>query len=176
MSSDLVLLSCASFFLKSKILACFETRIPKRIGSPCLFTRTNFTSLSSFAGRGSDRYMKGSKVMLTRWHSGQTRVDLYCPWNKSTMSELFLFRWFVQDSIATHLSSFPLDSLTSTYGFGSGTLLRSSWSASRRKARNSWESCIWYPENWVANFSALSRKDKNQEGTYYLKFSWSHLD
>jgi hypothetical protein len=30
-------------------------------------------------GNGSDKYMNGSKVTEILLHSGQTKVDLYCP-------------------------------------------------------------------------------------------------
>lgn len=38
--------------------------------------------------RGRERYMKGSKVTETLSHTGQTKVDLYCPCEFVTQPQL----------------------------------------------------------------------------------------
>ena len=38
-------------------------------------------------GRGTERVMKGSKVMLTLSHLGQTRVDFSWPWERGRRRE-----------------------------------------------------------------------------------------
>ena len=38
-----------------------------------------FSFRYSSGGNGSDKYMNGSKVTEILLHSGQTKVDLYCP-------------------------------------------------------------------------------------------------
>mmetsp|Transcript_54043 Transcript_54043/g.171490 ORF Transcript_54043/g.171490 Transcript_54043/m.171490 type:complete len:269 (+) Transcript_54043:473-1279(+) len=101
--------------------------------------------------------MKGSKVIDFLPHSGHTRVDLYCPWNLSTMTLSLRALWLHHASSATSSSGRLSSSLTSMYGLFC-TRLRSSWSPSRRKARSSWESCWLYPTNCGAKRPTLCLK------------------
>lgn len=65
-------------------------------------------------------------------------------WN-TLYGKILLTSW------ATLTSERPSLSLSSTYGL-SCTRFKSSWSPSRRKASNSWESCCWDPLNRGAYF------------------------
>ena len=56
----------------------------------------------------------GSKVIDIFEHLLQTRVDLYCPWNRSTMTLSFLIRCLVQASRLAISSGLPSESVIST--------------------------------------------------------------
>lgn len=68
----------------------------------------------SLFGMGIDTILKGSNVIDIFSQSGHTNVDLNCPWNKSTIIELFLFLWASQLSAATTLSGLSLLSMAGT--------------------------------------------------------------
>uniref|UniRef100_A0A0A9GV24 Uncharacterized protein n=1 Tax=Arundo donax TaxID=35708 RepID=A0A0A9GV24_ARUDO len=91
-------------------------------------------------GRGKDKYINGSNVTETFLQMGQTNVDLYWPWQISTMIESFRAKWLPQYSSATSSSGRPSESFASEYGLHF-TRFKSSWSPSNRKARSSCESC-----------------------------------
>lgn len=46
---------------------------------PSVLTTVKVIARIVVDGRGSDKYMNGSKVVETFLQTGQTSVDLYCP-------------------------------------------------------------------------------------------------
>lgn len=73
--------------------------------------------LSSFIGKGRDRYIKGSKVIEMREHVGQTSVDLRRAWNQSTITLSLRPLCSSQDSLTNSSSGTPSLSRTEPYFF-----------------------------------------------------------
>ena len=82
----------------------------------------------------------------TLLQSGQTRVDLNCPWKWSTKYELFRSRYTLHDSSATSWSGQSSNSTGDVKGL-LRTRFKSSCNPSSRYDMNSCESCCWYPPN-----------------------------
>lgn len=75
-------------------------------GISSAFLGTNSTGkVRVFLGKGTDNDINGSDVTETLSHNGQTRVDLNCPPNKSTKTELFRLLYLLHDSLAETSSS-----------------------------------------------------------------------
>ena len=82
----------------------------------------------------------------TLLQSGQTRVNLNCPWKWSTKYELFWSRYTLHDSSATSWSGQSSNSTGDVRGLLQ-TRFKSLCNLSSRYDINLCESCCWYPPN-----------------------------